>query len=203
MHNNNHDHYFKLKNKVLDLISNKSSIYLQFGFGNNIKPNFLNIDNDTHWCHDEMTRTKKDNVFIYDWLNQQLPIEDNSVDFIFHEDFIEHLTQEQQIKFLAETCRILKPRHYHRINTPCLMQVLKLCDVTKGSNGIYNEWNRWGHLLLLNKDYLSSIACTLGYYRVFYLTKNVSLSNVDYGGDIRPLEDRDSLDGNIFAELQK
>jgi len=54
-----------------------------------------------------------------------LPLADNSVDVIFHEDFLEHLSQRDQILFLAETLRVLKPSGIHHVNTPNLLSSMK------------------------------------------------------------------------------
>ena len=56
-------------------------------------------------------------------LEAGLPLPDNSVDAIFHEDFSEHLDQKEQILFLAEALRVLKHGLVHRINTPRFIEI--------------------------------------------------------------------------------
>ncbi|MEH2266467.1 class I SAM-dependent methyltransferase [Nostoc sp.] len=74
-------------------------------------------------------------VYIQDWINidvesskadlkhdlrQPLPYENNTVDLIYNEHFIEHLTAEEGVHFLKEMHRILKPGGVIRIATPDL-----------------------------------------------------------------------------------
>lgn len=54
-----------------------------------------------------------------------LPYEDNSVDYIYSEDFFEHLTRREGLAFLKECKRVLKPNQPLRIATPDLEAKLK------------------------------------------------------------------------------
>jgi predicted SAM-dependent methyltransferase len=55
-----------------------------------------------------------------DFTQKSWPIPDSSVDYIYSEDFIEHVPQRSQVAFLAEAFRVLKPGCYNRVSTPCL-----------------------------------------------------------------------------------
>ncbi len=54
-----------------------------------------------------------------------LPFPDESVDFVFSEHFIEHITRDEGIMFLKEVYRILKPGGVCRVATPDLSESVK------------------------------------------------------------------------------
>lgn len=56
-------------------------------------------------------------------LRKPLPYGANSVDFIFHEHFIEHLDRDQGVRLLKECYRVLKPGGVMRISTPDLLLI--------------------------------------------------------------------------------
>jgi predicted SAM-dependent methyltransferase len=58
-------------------------------------------------------------------LTKPLPYKDKSVDAIFHEHFIEHLTKTEAESFLKECRRVLKPGTVMRIGWPDLNLLLK------------------------------------------------------------------------------
>lgn len=80
---------------------------LNIGSGDKKLPGFVNIDleagADLQWD-----------------VRWGLPFPDNSVDVIFNEHFIEHITQPEAIAFLRECRRVLKPGGRIRIATPDL-----------------------------------------------------------------------------------
>jgi len=53
-----------------------------------------------------------------------MPYSDHSVDFIYNEHFIEHLTVEDGLKFMSECYRVLKMNGVLRIATPDLNYVM-------------------------------------------------------------------------------
>ncbi len=53
-------------------------------------------------------------------VRDRLPYKENSVDLIFCEDFIEHLTRTEGLAFLKECFRVLKPTSTLRVSTPDL-----------------------------------------------------------------------------------
>ena len=131
-----------------------------------------------------------------------LPFEDDSVDLIFHEDFIEHLDQRQSFLFLAETFRIMKPGAIQRINTPDLIwSHLTYGKPGKGFHGVHQEeWLSWGHKNLLTRSYLKEIAEAIG-FEITFQQRDVSKS-MDIPREFRPGSDR-ADNGNIFADLIK
>jgi hypothetical protein len=144
-----------------------------------------------------------DQYFIFPFADFPWGIPDNCVDFVFHQDFIEHISQLQQIQFLAETLRILKPGCYHRVNTPNLLTAMKRhSKFQDGFSGVYTGEQQWGHIALFSPFSLKEMAELVGYGEVVFTTKNQSVSPFAEA-EWRPGLDRDPIVGNIFADLQK
>ncbi len=101
------------KKKFKTLIGgSKEPVKLNIGCGTDYKEGWINIDNNSD---DNITRLD------LNWdLRYPLPCEDGSVDFIFHEHFMEHLTVEEGIRSTKDFLRVLKPGGVLRIATPDL-----------------------------------------------------------------------------------
>ena len=132
-----------------------------------------------------------------------MPLPDNCVDVIFHEDFLEHLDQKEQVIFLAETFRVLKPGSVHRVNTPDLIASMKThSDFKKGRIGTYtDEWDKHTHKNVVTPSYLTEIAKMIGYNKVLLNSRNASVSK-EVPKEYRPGADR-AENGNVFADLIK
>jgi len=118
------------------------------------------------------------------------------VDYIFSEDFIEHLDQHAQIRFLAETFRVMKPGAVQHVSTPRLEWVMnEKSRFAAGAAGVYDEWGRWGHKLVHTVESLRSMAELVG----FEVSPSAKLDPIA----TRPGKDRDQLMGNIFVDLVK
>lgn len=89
-----------------------SPIKLHIGCGNVYKEGWINIDNN------EYNDIKKLDLEL-DLVNP-LPFPDNSVDFIFNEHFLEHLTVDEGKRAVSEFMRVLKPQGVLRIAMPSL-----------------------------------------------------------------------------------
>lgn len=99
-------------------------------------------------------------------LTGNLPFQNESVDFIFSEHFIEHLTREQGQKFFQECYRILKTGSVMRISTPDLDYIFRCYKVgrvtdwaptwnPKSPAAMVNEGLRlWGHQFVYDLDEL-------------------------------------------------
>lgn len=99
-------------NKVKKFGKGKKKVMLNLGCGTDYKEGWINIDNNSD-----------DNIQKLDlnWdLREPLPFDDNSVDFIFHEHFMEHLTVEEGQVSVKDCLRVLKPGGVLRIATPDL-----------------------------------------------------------------------------------
>jgi len=182
---------------------------LHIGCGPRILKGWVNLDlkyqSPSHAYGDPADlRGTREDLLVLDVTREALPYDDDSVDLIFHEDFIEHLDQRDQICFLAETLRVLKRGCGHRINTPNLLQVCRTSDFSKGLHGVstYPEWDRWHHKNVLTRAILEELALMVGYSQVVFNTRNKSLFAADLPLEFRPGSDRRE-DENIFADLIK
>ncbi len=99
------------------------------------------------------------NVLLDDWVNMDIldipgvikydargtiPYDDNSVDFIFSEHFIEHLNESEANYFFSECYRVLRPDSVMRTATFNINDIMKICldwDKHKNSysNGIFKD----------------------------------------------------------------
>jgi hypothetical protein len=192
-------------------------VKLHFGSGPRILKNWINIDlsyahygpylqyyTDQHYPED--IRGTRNDLYIIDILNEGLPLPDDSVDIIFHEDFFEHLTQKEQVVFLAETLRVMRPGAVQRINTPNLLASMRDNSKFKtGKNGVFlGEWDWWGHFSVITPAILEDMALMIGYTKVLFNTKNNSVIKAQLPLEYRPDEkDRTAADSNVFADLIK
>lgn len=82
-------------------------------------------------------------------LKRPLPYESNTVNSIFHEHFIEHLTKEEAEKFLKECYRVLKPGSAMRIGWPDLAKLIRayILKTKKYRDYVvpHLESHRWGN----------------------------------------------------------
>jgi hypothetical protein len=141
--------------------------------------------------------------FIFPFADMSWGIPNACVDYVFHEDFIEHITQLQQIQFLAETWRVLKPGCYHRVNTPNLITSMRRHSNFKtGFAGVYTGELQYGHKSIFSPASLKEMAELVGYREVVFTTKSHGVSPFAEP-DSRPGGDRDDIVGNIYADLQK
>lgn len=193
----------------------KKPLKLHFGCGPRILKGWINIDLKYEPYHNYMKyytdkyypqeiRGDLSNFYAIDITKTELPIPDNSVDVIFHEDFIEHLSQRDQIIFLAETLRVLKRGGIHRVNTPSLLvSMSNHSDFSRGISGVYlDEWNKHIHLNVLTPNILQEMALMVGYKKVFFNGRNQSKSET-IPSEYRPDPNDRPEFGNIFADLIK
>lgn len=89
---------------------------LNIGCGTDYKVGWVNIDNNTDSNIEELD--------VHWDLRNPLPINDDSIDFIFNEHFIEHLTVEESRITIADMMRVLKPGGVMRIAMPDLEDVV-------------------------------------------------------------------------------
>ena len=199
-----------IRNRLLS-----SPVKLHIGCGPRVLKGWINIDVSyehfgnymqyyTEKFYPESIRGDRSDFLAIDVTRQALPLPDDSVDVIFHEDFLEHLCQRDQMLFLAETCRVLKPGCVHRVNTPNLLNSMRHhSEFSKGYNGVYTEeWNRHGHLSVLTPKMLEEMALMCGYSRVMFMKRNESTSKL-IPAEYRPDPNDRPEDGNIFADLIK
>jgi predicted SAM-dependent methyltransferase len=108
-------------------------------------------------------------------LRQGIQEENGSIDYIFSEHFIEHLTQKEGLYFLADCYRVLKPGGVMRISTPSLKVLvndyrMKKIDRFMGTwepkspaQMINEAFRFWGHEFLYDMDEMASALYTAGF----------------------------------------
>ncbi|MBC7401143.1 MAG: methyltransferase domain-containing protein [Mucilaginibacter sp.] len=198
-------------------ITQLDKVKIHFGCGPRILKGWINIDlsyahfrpylqyyTDKHYP--ESIRGTRADLYIINIIEHGLPLPDESVDIIFQEDFFEHLTQKEQIVFLAETLRVMKKGAIHRINTPNLAASMRdNSDFAKGKNGVYvGEWDNWHHYSVITPAILEDMAKIIGYSAIEFNGRDKSIIAAQLPTEYRPDEnDRPTPDSNVFADLIK
>ncbi|MFC1605623.1 hypothetical protein ACFL33_02020 [Pseudomonadota bacterium] len=191
----------RFRKVVNELIEEQKPVKIHCGCGPTPRNGFLNLDIFRHRF--DNSTIPPDEYFIFPFADQAWNIPDNCVDYIYHEDFIEHISQLQQIQFLAESFRVLKAESYHRVNTPDLIASMKRhSNFEKGFKGVYTGELQWGHIALFSKMSLKEMAELVGYRDVVFTTKSHGVSKYAVP-DTRPWDDRDEILGNIYVDLRK
>lgn len=101
-----------ISRKIDIILSGHKTIKLNIGCGTDYKEGWINIDNNSD-----------NNIERLDlnWdLHYSLPFKDGSVDYIFNEHFIEHLSVEEGQSAIKDMMRVLKPGGVLRMATPDL-----------------------------------------------------------------------------------
>ncbi len=180
-------------------------IKLNLGCGTDYKDGWVNIDNNS-----DNNITKLD----LDWdLRNPLPYKDNSVDFIYNEHFIEHLTVEEGQTLITDAMRVLKPGGVLRIATPNLATVVERYRSvsieddpvikrfsldfikTKGER-INVEFRNWGHQWLYDLEELERRLREVGCQNI--VSAEIGKSQ---HSDLRDLETREESD--LIVEVTK
>ena len=162
---------------------------------------FLNLD--ILMQAPEFYASNRDDYFIFPFADEGWEIPNNSVDYVFHEDFIEHIDQTSQYQILAEALRVLRPNCWHRVNTPNINWTMKeRSDFHKGFHGVYTGERAWGHIAIYSPRSLEEAAILVGYKKVIFTARHQG-NSVYCVRDNRPADDRDDIIGNIYADLQK
>jgi len=165
--------YFRIR-KWLHLSQQK---YLQIGGGRHLKKGNC-------WLNGDIIAGE-----IYLNAGKKLPFPDDSVDVLFTEQFIEHLSQEQAVFFLKEAYRILKVGGIVRQSTPDLGALIALYEDKNSKvslstavarhmrnhrrNDNYseatgcqfiNDMSRlWGHQFIYDKHALKTVSENIGF----------------------------------------
>jgi len=109
----------RLLSEIEKLLKN-NPVKIHLGCGTIYKEGWINIDSKSN----EFPGIDSNKVdIIYD-LTNPLPIPDESVDFIFHDNFFEHLSYDNGLNLLKDHFRILKKGGVVRINQPDLEKVV-------------------------------------------------------------------------------
>lgn len=171
---------------------------LHLGCGAHQLPGWVNIDSTPIpgcLCHD---------------LRNPLPQQSGTVDFIFNEHFIEHLTREESRRLLTECYRVLKPGGVIRISTPSISTLVNnyIANKVKAYEAVgwfphnkcqmMNDGMRlWGHQYMFDYDDLKELCLEVGFTKVssvvYKRSKHIDLCN---------LECRPNL-GELIVEVSK
>jgi predicted SAM-dependent methyltransferase len=156
----------KTLKKIAKKVSKKASgpIMLNVGCGTDYKKGWVNIDNNSD------NNIKELDV---NWdLRNPLPYKANSVDYIFNEHLIEHLTVEEARVVIKDLMRVLKPGGVLRIAMPNLEEVVdqykklpiskdptikrfKLTYIKTKAERINIAFRDWGHKWLYDPEELT------------------------------------------------
>jgi len=140
---------------------------LHLGCGKNILPGWVNIDVDG-----------PDGVVKWD-LTRPLPLATGTIDFIFNEHFIEHITRAEAHQLLSECHRLLTQRGVLRISTPSLQKLIHEYLGNRTTEWLDVGWSPvtrcqmvnegmrlWGHQFLYDKDELLSLLQACGFEEI-------------------------------------
>jgi predicted SAM-dependent methyltransferase len=133
-------------------------------------------------------------------LSQGLPpvFERESVDFIYSEHFIEHITREQALKLMKDCFRVMKPGGVMRISTPDLDFLITCYRQEKLDKWaptwqpktpcqMVNEGMRlWSHQFLYDKAELMRLGFEAGFVRCKDFLWRVSERQELRGLEVRP-----------------
>ena len=141
-------------------------IKLHLGSGGNYIEGWINIDTGS--------KIKVDECFD---LRNPLPYQNNSINFIYNEHFIEHLTYDQGFLLLKECYRVLMPTGVLRISTPNLEWIVEKYvenNITEWANIRFNpiskcfmlneSLRRWGHQFVYDPPELKNILRLSGFH---------------------------------------
>jgi len=186
-----------LKENTLDDPYNdpQPSIYkkIHYGCGGNIIEGWLNID-----LHEADTPG-------YQSVNllERHPFRNDSVQFGFSEDMLEHLTQAQSIFFLSEIYRTLEQDGVMRLSFPGLEGVLQRHYTPpteeRVRTGELEAYTFWGHVHFYSKDELTVVAKHLGFRNIEF--HEFCMSNYKALSGLETRHTQSNL--NIYAELTK
>ncbi len=185
--------------------ANGEPLRLHLGCGPRVIAGWINIDlayQPTELpLEGEATPGTAEEFYAID-VTRGLPLPDACVEVIFHEDFLEHISQRDAVAFLAEARRVLVPGGVHRVNSPNLAASMRdHSDFARGRAGTYlEEWDRWHHINIFTPSYLSEMAEMVGYSRVELNRRNGSISPL-VPRELRPTPGDRPEDGNVFADL--
>ena len=193
---------------VAEILKNNDRIKLHIGCGTVYKEGWINIDNNSDYNIKKLD-------FMWD-LSKALPFPENSVDFIYNEHFLEHLSVEQGGGLLKEFMRVLKPNAVVRIAMPDLEKVVKnylnknylaenqvwlkkygLDFIKTNAESINIDFRWWGHQWLYDWEELERRLREAGFVKI----KKCKLNESEYP-ELQNLETRGEASG-LIAEVVK
>ena len=140
----------KIPRKITKLLQQKKElgekIKLHLGCGTVYKTGWINIDNNSDH------NIQKIDLLLD--LSRGIPFPDSSVDFIFNEHFLEHLSLEDGLFFLKECKRVLKTGGMARISMPNLKSTVRnYCEGTRNDPVFFDKYQL--HFIKTGAQYLN------------------------------------------------
>jgi predicted SAM-dependent methyltransferase len=175
---------------------------IHYACGQRVLEGWLNVDGfDESYPNGCVDLEKSTRIYRTD-LTAPHPFPDNSFQWGYSEDFLEHLTQAESLVFLCEAYRTFKPGGILRLSFPGLAGVLRRHLRTGGFQGatvcIDEAYTRWYHEHFYTFESIELVACHIGFSKV---------TRHDYGHShhsILKQESRPSqADLNLIVELTK
>lgn len=168
---------------------------IHYGCGSNLLRGWINADIDL----------PLDNRFDYIMtdLTKKHPFINDSFCYAFSEDFIEHLTQEEQLIFLYEVYRTLRKNGVVRFSFPGLEGVLNLhyfnSDYSTTVLARKEAFNKWQHKHFFSFDELKLVCEHIGFSKI----EKVEFGKSDHD-PLNNLEQRiDQISTNMYVEITK
>lgn len=195
----------RLAKKIIKKIKPQQQTKLNVGCGTDYKDGWVNIDNNSDNNIEKLDLSHD--------LRNPLPFNDDTVDFIFNEHFVEHLTVEESKIAIKDMMRVLKPGGVLRIAMPDLELAVKAyldptmnspeflkkhgLDIVKTPAELLNmNFRWWGHKWLYDWTELDRRLRELGYSTFTKCERGKSKY-----GELRGLETRpESL---LVVEIKK
>ncbi len=144
---------------------------------------------------------------IYHDLREPLPYEDESVDFIFSEHFIEHLTRDEGILLLKECYRVMKRGAVIRFSQPNLGSIIDAYNRNDVSNQAWKPKNKclmineglrfWNHKHVYDFEDFEEVVREAGFSEI----KQVEHRKSEYS-ELSNLECRPYF-GDLIVEFRK
>ena len=146
--------------KCRSIAAARSSVKLHFGCGPRHLDGWINVD--------LFPNTPQPDVLLD--VEKPLPLKSGTVDYIFSEDLLEHLSYGGAKNFLSECARVLKPGGKLRLGTPDLVSFMKAyLDRSQGDLDWYAEHcgvntfaemfnygtRAWGHTFIYDEETLT------------------------------------------------
>lgn len=160
---------------------------LNLGCGRHTLKGWINYDIENH-----------PDVKFLDLSHGRLPHVDKSVDYIFSEHFIEHITKEQARRLIGECFRVLKPTGVLRIVTPDLGRLVRayvsqeICKMpgvwepTTACEMINDGMRLWGHRYLYDVEEMSQMLMSAGFKLAWQCKKHLSRHEHLRNLEVRP-----------------
>lgn len=183
---------YKIGKLVKKLQQNKERVKLHVGCGKNYFKGWINIDNNSDHNIDNLD---------FNWdLRNNIPLEPETVDFIYNEHFLEHLTVGEGLKVLKDFRRILKKGAVLRIAMSDLLITVKryfdpnwrkepvikkfgLEFIKTKAERINIAFHAWGHKWLYDDEELLRRLKEAGFTRIrrckLYMSSHKNLRNLE------------------------